>query len=113
MLDDKKIVIFSECVALQDPMCAWDTKKKMCVIHTHTFYQKIQDVVRGDSKICRSENIPDKKDILPLNKSIELEKNYIDNGIIYGSLDAGTILSDSESAEKPNVDSGMILYQQN
>lgn len=105
-----------DCVALQDPMCAWDTKKKMCVVHTHTFYQKIQDVVRGDSKICRSENVPDKigdghGHVLPgANKTDHLDSNYIDNGIIYGSLDTTAVLSDSDdadgSAEKPNVDSG-------
>lgn len=48
-------VVFSDCISLQDPHCAWDIKNEACV-ETNGFNETksmlIQDIVSGDSKKC-------------------------------------------------------------
>lgn len=45
-----------DCVALQDPHCAWDLKQSKCVeVNSATSRQSlVQDILNGDSKKCGS-----------------------------------------------------------
>lgn len=51
--------IYRDCVALQDPACAWDTKYQLCTIVKDNSQTKkmVQDILNGDTKKCRPEYV--------------------------------------------------------
>lgn len=53
-------VLFSECIHLQDPYCAWDTKEERCVARGDSDWNKkrfIQNVERGLHHACGPSGI--------------------------------------------------------
>ncbi|XP_034246839.1 semaphorin-1A-like [Thrips palmi] len=77
--DSERITSCSECVALQDPYCAWDTKEQRCVSRTgDTDWNKkifIQNVERGFHHTCGpSVFVPQDSNFLDLNKDGEMNQ---------------------------------------
>lgn len=85
--------IFSACIALQDPHCAWDKKQEVCVdVSLATLRSPlIQDVVNGDSRMCAS--VTSNKD--SQNTEEVTQKNIISNDI------------DDNDIESPLLKTGM------
>ncbi|XP_046662250.1 semaphorin-1A-like isoform X2 [Homalodisca vitripennis] len=49
-----KITNCSDCIGLQDPYCAWDTRERQCVAHSESNKKKhfLQNIPRGEHKAC-------------------------------------------------------------
>ncbi|XP_054278176.1 semaphorin-1A-like isoform X1 [Macrosteles quadrilineatus] len=49
-----KITNCSDCIGLQDPYCAWDTRSRQCVAHGENNNKKhfLQNIPRGEHKAC-------------------------------------------------------------
>jgi len=94
-----------ECVQLQDPHCAWNTKLETCIsldVNTSLRRLLIQDVIRGDDSKCRSSSSSPSQ---PPNETKKTPKviQDIDNDII-PTLDNGNTISGEDDASVRDLD---------
>lgn len=107
-----------DCVALQDPHCAWDVRQNKCIeVNSATSrYSLIQDILNGDSKKCRSpQQVLDNR--VPLTKSDEITQktvigtNVEDNDITNPSIQIDSENNDCENDINSNEVGGCAVHQ--
>lgn len=93
--------LFSECVELRDPHCAWDRKHDACVsVDTATTRRYlIQDVRQGDVSWCMQQKTQNKVVITTENDFKEFDTNSLDTKIIE---QRDPLLSDKEIQDDCN-----------